>query len=180
MRTRRLTPLARRSRAGRGALFAASCAGLLAAALCVACSAPPLAAGTAREAVLRSWGQPTSQYDLGQGAQRLEYATGPYGKSTRMVDLDAQGRVVQVREVLTESALMAVQGILPGMPAADVLRTLGRPGERRQGGWQGGEVWSWRYLTNDCLWFQVSLGDDRRARDGGFYVDPACDSRDSL
>jgi hypothetical protein len=153
-----------------------SCA--IAALLAGACTTPPPAAGTPREAVLRAWGPPTGQYDLGQGAQRLEYATGPYGKSTWMVDLDAQGRVLQAREALSERALMALQGRLPGMPADELLRTMGRPGERSHGGRQGGEVWSWRYLTNECLWFRVSLGDDRRARDGGFYVDPLCDARD--
>ena len=44
------------------------------------------------------------------------------------------------------------------------------------GGWQGGEVWSWRYPTNDCLWFQVSVGADGRVRDGIFNIDPRCDA----
>ena len=66
-------------------------------------------------------------------------------------------------------------GLLPGMTIEELLRTLGRPGQRRGGGWQGGEVWSWRYATNDCLWFQVSIGDDRIVRDGAFGPDPLCD-----
>ena len=140
-----------------------------------ACMTPPPAPGQPRSEVLRAWGPPTGQYDLGQGAQRLEYATGPFGKSTWMVDLDAAGRVTGARQVLTESSLMDFQGRAPGMPRHELLSTLGRPGNVRGGGWQGGEVWGWRYETNECLWFLVSLGDDQRVRDGGFYPDPTCD-----
>ena len=48
----------------------------------------------------------------------------------------------------------------------------------RGGGWQGGQVWSWRYITNppQCQWFQVSILDDGKLRDGGAYgIDPRCD-----
>ena len=54
--------------------------------------------------------------------------------------------------------------------------TLGRPGEVRGGGWQGGQVWSWRYPTNECFWYQVSILDSGLLRDGGAYgIDPRCD-----
>jgi hypothetical protein len=58
-----------------------------------------------------------------------------------------------------------------------VQRELRRPGNRRGGGWRGGEVWSWRYPTHDCLWFQVSIGDEVRARDAAYGIDPLCDVR---
>ena len=74
-----------------------------------ACMTPPPAPGQPRSEVLRAWGPPSGQYDLGQGAQRLEYATGPFGKSTWMVDLDAAGRVTGARQVLTESDAALVQ-----------------------------------------------------------------------
>ncbi|MCK7501407.1 MAG: hypothetical protein MZW92_73540 [Comamonadaceae bacterium] len=77
--------------------------------------------------------------------------------------------------MLTESNLMAEQRRLPGMTRDELLRTLGRPGERRGGGWQGGEVWSWRYDTHDCWWFQVSIGDDGIVRDGAFGPDGRCE-----
>lgn len=63
-----------------------------------------------------------------------------------------------------------------GLPAAEVLRRLGPPTQRRPGGWAGGEIWSWRYATNDCLWFQVSISRDGRSTGGAFGPDPACDA----
>lgn len=126
--------------------------------------------------VLQRFGTPTARYPMAGGASRLEFATGPYGRETWMVDLDAAGRVGAVRQVLSDTALADFQGRAPGMSRDELLRTLGRPGERRGGGWQGGEVWSWRYPTNDCLWFQVSIGDDGIVRDGAFGTDPRCDA----
>lgn len=126
--------------------------------------------------VLQRFGTPTARYPLPGGGSRLEFASGPYGRETWMVDLDAAGRVGAVRQVLSDTALAEFQARAPGMPRDELLRTLGRPGERRGGGWQGGEVWSWRYPTNDCLWFQVSIGDDGIVRDGSFGIDPRCDA----
>jgi len=141
------------------------------------CAGPgitPLPAGATEAQVLQSWGPPTGRYTLPAGT-RLEYATGPYGRTTWMVDLDASGRVTARRQVLDDRHLQQVQGQLPGMTRQQLLQTLGRPGEVRAGGWQGGQVWSWRYDTHLCLWFQVSIGDDGIVRDGAFIPDPACD-----
>lgn len=152
-------------------------AGLLAALLAGCASLAPAlpAPGDAEAEVLRRLGPPTARHALPAGGTRLEYATGPYGRHTWMVDLDAAGRVRAVDQVLDQAHLAAFQARAPGMAVDELLRTLGRPGERKAGGWPGGEVWSWRYPTNDCLWFQVSIGDDRRVRAGAFGIDPACD-----
>ena len=61
------------------------------------------------------------------------------------------------------------------MDAAALKQRIGTPGERRHGGRQGGEVWSWRYPTNDCLWFQVSVNATGSAQSGAFAIDPRCD-----
>jgi hypothetical protein len=139
-------------------------------------SAPPLLPGQTEADALQRFGRPTAIYDMGGGGKRLEFASGPYGRQTWMVDLDAAGRVKAVNQVLNESTFASFQGRAPGMTRADLLRTLGTPGERRGGGWQGGQVWSWRYPTNDCLWFQVSIGDDGIVRDGAYGIDPRCDA----
>lgn len=144
-------------------------------AMLAGCVVKPPVSGTSEADVLQRWGKPTARYALPAGGQRLEYATGPFGRSTWMLDLDASGRLAAAEQVLTDRSLQAFQAIAPGMPRDELLRTLGTPGNRRSGGRQGGEIWSWRYETNECFWFRVSIGDDARVRDGGFYPDPACD-----
>lgn len=151
----------------------------LAAGGCAGPGTAPLPAAATEAEVLQQWGPPTGRYTLPGGVTRLEYATGPYGRQTWMVDLDASGRVTERRQVLDEGYLQQVQGQLPGMTRRELLQTLGRPAQVRPGGWQGGQVWSWRHETRWCLWFQVSVGDDGIVRDGAFGPDPACDDDES-
>ena len=61
-----------------------------------------------------------------------------------------------------------------------LLLWLGTPGERRGGGRAGGEVWSWRYPTNDCLWFESSVATDGRITGSSYSIDPRCDAGDAL
>ena len=119
-----------------------------------ACAPLPPAPGLARADLIQTWGAPTARYALEAGAERLEYASGPFGRTTWMVDVDAAGRVTRARQVLNEAEFLAVQSA-PVLNRHDILRWLGTPGERRPGGWAGGEVWSWRYPTNDCLWLSL-------------------------
>ncbi len=148
---------------------------VLALSACAGMARPP-APGQTEAEVLQRMGRPSATYAMAGGARRLEYATGPWGRQTWMVDVDAGGRVTGATQVLEESSLQAFQARAPGMAREELLRTLGTPGERKSGGWQGGEVWSWRYPTNDCLWFQVSVGSDGKVRDGIFNIDPRCDA----
>jgi len=141
---------------------------------CALVPPPPQPGQTEADAVQR-FGRPTGRYEMPGGGTRLEFARGPYGRETWMVDLDTSGHVTASEQVLTEGKLQAFQARAPGMSRDELLRTLGRPGERKGGGWQGGEVWSWRYPTNDCLWFQVSIDDDGIVHDGAFGIDWRCD-----
>ena len=156
---------------------AAAFAVLATAALLSACAGYQPQAGASMDAVRAQWGAPTSTYTLPGGTQRLEYATGPYGRTTWMLDVAADGRVQSARQVLNEAEFQNVQvAAARGLSRDELLRWLGRPGERRHGGRPGGEVWSWRYPTNDCLWFQVSINDQGQVRDGAYGIDPACDA----
>lgn len=148
---------------------------LTAAGLLGGCALRPLAAGAPAEELTRAWGQPTARYTRPEGGQRLEYATGPYGRTTWMVDLDRGGRIVASRQVLVEAEFERVQAATE-LRREELLRWLGTPGERRPGGWPGGEVWSWRYPTNDCLWFQSSVADDGRVTGSAYGIDPRCDA----
>ena len=153
---------------------------LLATALasCAVFGPPDIRPGQTEAEVRGVFGNPSARYAMPDAATRLEFATGPFGRTTWMVDLDAAGRVTAARQVLNEASFADFQARAPGMTRDELLRTLGRPGERRPGGWQGGEVWSWRYPTNDCLWFQSSIGADGIVRDGAYGIDPRCDAGD--
>ncbi len=150
--------------------------------LLASCAGPgltPLQAGLGEAELRQRWGEPTGRHAL-DGGVRLEYALGPAGLQTWMVELDAQGRVLRWQQVLDWRHLEQVQASLPGMRREELLRTLGRPGHVRSGGRQGGEVWSWRHDSPFCLWFQASLADDGRVTDAAFAPDPACDVRDEF
>ena len=86
------------------------------------------------------------------------------------------GSVSHVTRGNNETAFRYVQQNWQGQDKEWLRYTLGRPGEVRGGGWQGGQVWSWRYPTTECFWFQVSVMDDGKLRDGGAIgIDPRCD-----
>ena len=141
--------------------------------LLAACA--PLQPPASEQEALQRWGNPTGKHTLPDGGRRLEYATGPYGRATWMLDLGPQGQVLRARQVLTDTELMVVQAALP-IPAASLLQWIGRPGERRHGGRAGGEVWAWRYQTNDCLWYLVSVDAAGTAQNAAFLTDPRCDT----
>lgn len=151
-------------------------AGLAAGVLLGGCAPPVVNTGEPRDAVLVRWGTPTARYAMSGGAERLEYASGPFGRTTWMIDLDAAGRVTASAQVLNEANFADSQGRAPGMSRAQLLRALGTPGEVKGAGLRGGELWSWRYPTNDCLWFQVELDTAAdQVRSAGYGIDPRCD-----
>jgi hypothetical protein len=162
---------------GRGpaAGVAATVAAVVLAVMLAACAGygpGPAAVGQTEAEVAARMGPPTGRHALADGRTRLEYARGPFGRHTFMLDLDAQGRVASVQQVLTEARFNAIRA---GMPRAELLAELGRPSDRRSGGWQGGEVWSWRYDAIFCQWFMVSVTDQGVVKDTAYGPDPLCD-----
>ena len=136
----------------------------------------PFQPGQTEPEVIAAAGPPTGRYVMPDGTRRLEYATGPMGRHTWMVDLDAQGRVQQVEQVLSEMTFLK---ITDGMARDDVLRLIGRPAHRQRE-WMNKETWFWRYPTNDCLWVGVTmLPPDWKVQHGaGYLPDPMCDDND--
>ena len=134
---------------------------------------PPrgLQAGDPAARAEQALGPPTARRALPEGGTRLEFARGPFGRHTWMVDLDAGGRVARWFQALDEAAFARVT---PGQDQAALLLALGRPSHVRHGGWQGGEVWSWRYEAIFCQWFEVSVKDGRVV-DAAYSPDPLCD-----
>ena len=149
---------------------------VLAAAGCVGCAGYPaqaLRAGQTEAEVVAVMGHPTGRYPLPGSAQRLEFARGPAGRVTWMVDLDSAGRLTQAEQVLDP---LHFNQVLDGMTQDRLLGLLGRPAARQRE-YQDKQTWSWRYETHDCLWFRVTLSAAGQVMGGGAHMtDPACDA----
>ena len=134
--------------------------------------ATQLRAGQTAEQVTQTMGAPNARHSLPEGGLRLEFARGPAGHTTWMVDLDATGRLRSAEQVLSEASF---QRVTSGMPRDELLRMIGRPAHRSRERLNR-ETWSWRYPTYDCLWFRVTLSAEGRTVGGGAYLtDPVCD-----
>ncbi len=139
--------------------------------------ASQLRLGQTESEVTQLMGAAHSRHDLQGGIVRLEYRRGPAGQTTWMVDLDRAGRVIAAEQVLNQASFARV---VEGMPGAELLRMYGQP-SHRQREWQNKQTWSWRYPTNDCLWFRVTLSPAGQVVGGGGYMtDPVCDVNDTV
>lgn len=152
---------------------AAIAAGLAAAVLLAGCaSGPPALPGEPVDDVLRRLGPPGAEAPLPDGGRQLEYASGPFGKWTIMVRLDAQGRVVSAGNVLDEAHFAQVQ---PGM-TRDALRLLLGPPARVWGvRYHDQTVWSYRYETPLCQLFHVGITPQGVVEDTSHGPDPMCE-----
>jgi len=90
-----------------------------------ACTTTSIQPGMTRADVAAKWGQPTRVVPLPAG-ERLQYSYQPWGQQAVMVDLDAAGRVTQVRQVLDEAefARISTKG---DWTRTDVEREFGPP-----------------------------------------------------
>lgn len=157
------------------ASIAAAFAGLLLAG-CVNMSSPTrLAPGASAEAIRAQLGEPTGRYAMPGGGTRLEYARGPYGRETWMLDVDAGGALLKATQVLNEATFHTLRA---GMTRDEVLRTIGRPGSVGYVGWQKQTVWNYRYDSPFCQWFMVGLNQAGTVEDTAFGPDPLCDDDD--
>ncbi len=143
---------------------------------CATYGPPKLGPGASVADATRALGQPTGDYALPAGARRLEFARGPFGKHTYMMDFDAQGRMLGWVQVLTEARFNAVRA---GSPKDEVLMALGRPSERSRLGLQRQTVWSYRYETLFCQWFQIGIDEAGRVVDTAYAPDPMCEAKDN-
>jgi hypothetical protein len=174
-----LGPIRARRRAGTAAAVLLVL-GLLAG--CAGYSPSSVRPGDTEAEVLAVMGAPTGRY--GQPAQakagvvkRLEFARGPYGRHTYMLDFDANNRLVRWKQVLTEARFTQIP---VGLPQQQLLETLGRPGDVRRVRYQGHTIWSYRYENPFCLWYEVSIDRQGRVAETGNGPDPLCERERSF
>lgn len=164
-------------RSGRvGKQLGAALAVVLLVAGCVGMGSPSsIPPGASEAEVIAVMGRLTGRYTFADGGTRLEFARGPQGRETWMIDFDAAGRKIDATQVLTLTYLWSIE---PGMTTDEVLVRIGHPGSMQRVARQGITVWNYRYPTNDCLWFQISIGPDGRVVSGSQGIDPQCDTSD--
>ena len=130
--------------------------------------------GTPREQVLAQAGQPLRILPLPGGGQRYQYTLQPLGRYAFNVDFDAQGRLVQSRQVLTAANFQRIE---PGRwTIADVQREFGPPARIDRVTSFNGDVLTYRWYDGSDMFYWVYVdpqGIVRRAHPGmEFHNDP--------
>jgi outer membrane protein assembly factor BamE (lipoprotein component of BamABCDE complex) len=120
-------------------------AALLLAGALVGCAGTPeqLQPGLSRGEVESRLGPPTAVHALADGT-RLQYSRQPAGQQVYNLDLDAQGRLQRVDQVLDLAWLERIE--VGRWTEADVVRLLGRPALIERVARFDGKVWTYRYL----------------------------------
>ena len=139
---------------------------LVAVALLLAgCALTPVLPGMSREQVVASYGTPTRVVPLSSGT-RLQYSRQPAGQSVVMVDLDANGKVVSVREVMKLQEFLRIE---PGKwTRGDVEREFGPPAwTDRVASWSGDIMnYRWREYVQDMYYWVYLDANNRVQRTG--------------
>lgn len=122
------------------ALVAVVLAGLLG-----GCGAMPerLATGTPRADIERSLGRPGAVVDLPEGT-RLQYSRQPAGQQVFNLELDVQGRLRRVDQVMDPVWFDRIE--VDRWTRDDVLRLFGRPALVERVALFDGDIWTYRYL----------------------------------
>ena len=85
--------------------------------------------GVTTEAQIRDqMGKPETERTFTDGSKRFEYPRGPQGLNTYMVDIDRDGKLQAITQVLTAANFAKIR---MGMSEDEVRRLLGKPGADR-------------------------------------------------
>jgi hypothetical protein len=126
--------------------------------------------GLERTSIIEKLGSPTGIQQTKSGIV-LEYARGPHGRHTYFLTLNADDRVSRWEQVLHERNFGQ---ILPGMTKDQVRSLIGQSFATFVLGRSRGEVWSYRYETPFCVWFQIEFDQEGRVRSAGDGIPPEC------
>lgn len=103
--------------------------------------------GTPRADIVQRLGAPTGEYPMPDGT-RLQYSRQPAGQQVYNIDLDAQGRLRKVEQVL-DIFWMQQNIALDRWTRDDVLRHMGRPALVERVWSFTGDIWTYRFLEQN-------------------------------
>jgi len=112
--------------------------------LVVACSTlntPPPTMGMSEEALIAKSGKPSARHQEGRESL-LEYSS-PWGQTTYMARIGADGRLKSWEQVLSNDNFSRI--VINKMTKPQVFRTFGTPAEKSYLSLPKLEVWSYRY-----------------------------------
>ena len=112
---------------------------------CANLAAPPVPVGAKESEVVAKLGQPSHRYQDADG-HLLEYAHGPWGQTTYMARIDADGRLVSYEQVLKTEKFASIE--VGHATKKDILHTIGAPSETTFLSLPQLEVWSYPYKEN--------------------------------
>ena len=120
-----------------------------------ACALTAVQPGMSQQEVLAHYGKPSRELPYETGT-RMQYSRQPAGQSAVMVDLDAAGKVLRVREVLMPAEFTKIE--VGKWTRADVEREFGGPAHiDGVASWSGDIMnYRWRDVDQD-MFFWVYL-----------------------
>jgi hypothetical protein len=126
--------------------------------------------GNSREQVIQFMGSPSTELTTPEGTVMM-YPRGPFGKHTFFVYLNPDNKVERWTQVLEEKNFARIK---PGMHRDEVIATIGKSkavfGLARNRGY----VWTYRYITPNCFWFQIEFTSDDTVRSTSYAHPPEC------
>lgn len=118
-------------------------------------------------------GVPSGEYAFADGTKRLEYARGPFGLHTYMLDFDPSGALKSWYQALYAENFATIRS---GMSSEQVLRAIGHPADRF-GVWSGSQtIWAYRFDSPACQWFLVGLDPAGQVASTTYGPDPRCEA----
>lgn len=122
------------------------CAAMLSLAACDNEKIVELTPGESTEADVRQkFGQPDDVWEDDSGLRVLEFTRQPEGKRNWQARIDASGKLIGFKQLLTNENLAKVQ---PGMSELEVRRLIGKPGKVNTYERQKQIAWDYRYMPS--------------------------------
>lgn len=120
-----------------------ACCLALTLAACASYDGGTLQAGAGSDRIRAVMGEPGTIRREADGGATWEYARGPQGLHTYMLRLGSDGRLREIRQVLTTANFATIR---PGTTRDEVRRTLGAPARELRFALKDEQVWDYRYF----------------------------------
>jgi SmpA / OmlA family len=111
--------------------------------------------------VRKEFGEPATVVVQPDGSRAFEYPRQPEGWTNYLIKIGPDGKVVSVKQLLTQANF---DKVTPGLTTLEVRNILGRPAAMQRFDLKKEEAWDWRFKSgNDSKLFSVTFDSSGRA-----------------